>query len=330
MDLVSNRQRIGRWLQAVITDLGEEYTPKLALRHITVNDRQIDIATFAPQKLGDDEGVFGDLVRRIGEAIDTDAEGLGGVQRYIVVATSDDHVVARLPLRCSVLGGDSADPDPVESEPPTQKGQVAQLMRHNEALLRMFVVGMGQVVSTMQRTIARLQQNVDTSDDRRLAAVEAKEKLLNQQTERELVLREQADEATSKRMTLTLMAQAISTALGLWGNKGGAYFISLFKQFLSTLTPGQWDFLGQVLTKEQEELFQKMSVARGAPADSAAGAGPQAAGGAAAGIANIMATVVAAMGGAGGVGPTAAGAPPAPTGGAAAPDSGAASGGKVS
>jgi hypothetical protein len=328
MDLVSNRQRIGRWLQAVITDLGEEYTPKLALRHITVNDRQIDIATFAPQKLGDDEGVFGDLVRRIGEAIDTDAEGLGGVQRYIVVATSDDRVVARLPLRCSVLGGDSGDPDPVESEPPTQKGQVAQLMRHNEALLRMFVVGMGQVVSTMQRTIARLQQNADVADDRRLAAVEAKENLLNQQTERELVLREQADEATSKRMTLTLMAQAISTALGLWGNRGGAYFINLFKQFLSTLTPGQWDFLGRALTKEQQELFQKMSVARGAPADSAAGA-PQPGGGAAAGIANIMAAVAAAMGGPGGFGPAGPAAAPSPAGSPTTPDDAVPGGGKA-
>src|SRR6266700_4250620 len=96
MDLVSNRQHIARWLQELIVEVGEEYTPKLALRHITVNDRQQEVASFAPQKLGDDEGVFGELVRRIGDAIDRDAEGLGGVQRYLLVATADDRVVARL------------------------------------------------------------------------------------------------------------------------------------------------------------------------------------------------------------------------------------------
>src|SRR5258708_14953478 len=147
MDITNNRQRIGRWLQTLILEIGDEYTPKLILRHIAINDRQVDVATFGPQKLGDDEGIFGELVRRIDEAIDTDAEGLGGLQRYLLVAVAEDRIVARLPLRCSSLvGGDTGDGESIESEPPTSRGQVAQLMRHNEALMRMFVVGVGQVV----------------------------------------------------------------------------------------------------------------------------------------------------------------------------------------
>ncbi len=259
MDLVSNRQHIARWLQELIVEVGEEYTPKLALRHITVNDRQQEVASFAPQKLGDDEGVFGELVRRIGDAIDRDAEGLGGVQRYLLVATADDRVVARLPLRCSAIGSLDGDGGPIESEPPTSRGQVSQQMRHNEALMRMFVLGMGQVVSTMQRTIVRLQQSSDLADDRRLEAVEIAERLLSEEKERELAGdRAKHDKDIQTKGLSTFMTFASLAAGALFNKNGGGHFVKLLKELTDTFDPAQIDKLIDLLKPEQVAKLQQL------------------------------------------------------------------------
>jgi len=258
MDLVSNRQHVARWLQELMAEEGDEYTPKIALRHITINDRQQEVATFAPQKLGDDDGILGDLVRRISEAIDRDAEGLGGVQRYLLVATADDRVIARLPLRCSALGGVDGESEPMESEPPTSRGQVAQQMRHNEALMRMFVVGMGQVVSTMQRTIVRLQQSSDLADDRRLQAVEIAEKLLSEEKDRELAVdRAKHDRSIQEKGLSTFMTFA-SLAAGAFFNKGEGHFVKHLKDLVETFTPDQIERLIDLLKPEQVAKLQQL------------------------------------------------------------------------
>src|SRR5690349_20550749 len=117
MDIISNRQRIARWLQAVLAEIGGDATPLLVLRHITVNDRQSDVATFAPRKL-EVEGAFGEFVQHVNDVIDADTDGLGGVQRYTLVAVAEDRVVARLPLRAAAPGAEGG-PEPIESEPAT-------------------------------------------------------------------------------------------------------------------------------------------------------------------------------------------------------------------
>jgi hypothetical protein len=262
MDLVSNRQQIARWLQELIVEVGDEYTPKLVLRHITINDRQQDVANFAPQKMGDDEGVFGELVRRVGEAIDRDAEGLGGVQRYLLVATADDRIVGRLPLRSSATGGIDGDGSPIESEPPTSRGQVAQQMRHNEALMRMFVVGMGQVVSTMQRTIVRLQQSADLADERRLEAVEIAERLLSEENDRTLATDKARHDKEIQSKGLSTFLTFASLAAGALFNRSGGQFIKQLKDLVESFDPKQIDRLIELLRPEQVARLQELFTAK--------------------------------------------------------------------
>lgn len=251
MDVISNRQRIARWLQSVMEEVEGDSTPTLVLRHVTINDRQNDVATFAPRVLTDGEHAFGDLVQQVCDAMDTDADGLGGVQRYLLFAYGDDRAIARLPLRAAAPGADVTE-DPLESEPATPKGLLAQLMRHNEVQTRMFALSYGQVIATMQRTIARLQSSSDLADDRRLEAVAIAEEMLSEKHERELATL-QADREHEYNLQSTAQIEAgVSAIVKLaaqhyLGGGVGQQLTDLIRSF----TPKQWEALHQMLSPDQ-------------------------------------------------------------------------------
>jgi hypothetical protein len=278
MDLANNRNRITRFLRGLMQELPPDGSLALVLRHVSINDRQVDVATFAQQKLadgGEREASIVELVKRICDAIDNDVDGLGGVQRYLLIAVVDQRPVGRLPLRCAASGADSGSIDAIESEPATPKGLLAQLMRHNEAQTRMFALSVGQVISTMQRTIARLQENAEIGEERRLEAVALTEELLSQKHKRDLLTEKAALDYTFKAEGFKKLLE-VGTALAghiMAGGKMGG----LLKQLFASLSPEQFEALGRVLSPEQvaivNELIAAHQAAEAPPAD---GGGDQA------------------------------------------------------
>src|SRR5215831_4139570 len=102
------RFRIARWLRGILEGpRAPSLRPeKLVLRHVNLNERQVDIATFELSEAANDNGLdVGDLAMRIEETAHDDAEGMGGLQRYVVHAVSEDQPLSRLPFRVSG-GGD--------------------------------------------------------------------------------------------------------------------------------------------------------------------------------------------------------------------------------
>jgi hypothetical protein len=64
----------------------------------------------------------------------------------------------------------------METEPPTERGMLAQMMRHNEALMRMTTEGMGQVMEQMTEQIRSLGERATAAES---VQVEFREKINN-------------------------------------------------------------------------------------------------------------------------------------------------------
>ena len=87
-----------------------------------------------------------------------DACGIGRLQRYVLYAyRTESKKEASSRLTFNVDG--QAESEENESEPPTAKGQLAQLMRHNEALAKMVVGQSVQTTESQARMTARLMES---------------------------------------------------------------------------------------------------------------------------------------------------------------------------
>jgi len=85
------------------------------------------------------------------DKIAADAEGIGGLQRYTIVAFKGSSKAARDTLRLRVDGGADAEVGGGTSEPANLRGLVAQLMRHNETNMRMVRELAGTVPEAMTK-----------------------------------------------------------------------------------------------------------------------------------------------------------------------------------
>jgi hypothetical protein len=158
---------------------------RIVIRHLSVNDRQSDVGALPLPAETNTEASVIELAGRLGDLITTDADGLGGIQRYVLVALRGTEVLGRLPIR-TTGGSDDASGDPIDSEPATARGLVAQLMRHNEANSRIVSLSMGQIVATLLRQNERLRLVAEEAEDKRYAVANLTEQLLSQQHERDL------------------------------------------------------------------------------------------------------------------------------------------------
>jgi hypothetical protein len=175
----------------------DAHPDRILVRHLSVNDRQADVAAIRIDAPPVDETAVVELARRLEYQASTDADGLGGAQRYVLVAMRGGEALGRLPFR--MAGGPVDAGEAFDSEPATATGLVAQLMRHNEANSRIVSLSMGQVVANLMRHNERLQALVDDAEQRRLQVAELTEQLLSRQHERALELKEAEASAALKQ-----------------------------------------------------------------------------------------------------------------------------------
>jgi hypothetical protein len=255
MDVMAGRHRIARWLRPLLEADEDQRPTRVAIRHVSVNDRHADVSTLAVPEDGDDEALAS-LAEEIEAAIQGDADGLGGTQRYVVVALRGDAQLTRLPFRV-VAAEESESGEPLDSEPATSKGLLAQLMRHNEAQNRMFMVSVGHIMSAMQRTIAQQQAMIDSVGDQRLELYAATEGLLSQRHDRELATAEAQHRVNTRsamvQKIMNLLPLAMSYLTPKEGEQGTkpSQVGALLRAFFETLDERQFQELSKVLTQEQ-------------------------------------------------------------------------------
>jgi hypothetical protein len=260
------RYRIARWLRALFE--GPRATPsrpeKLVLRHVTLNERQVDIGLFPVSPAANDNGQdLGDLAMRIEETAHDDAEGLGGLQRYVIHAIAEDRPLSRLPFRISGGGevATSGIDEPLDSEPASGRGLLAQGMRHLEVMTRLHAEAVGQLVVTQQRTIARLAEVNESGEERRIKAVETAEAMISEKQERVLKAQEsiQRQNLISRAVGEILpVPGAILDFLSGAGEKRAKELIGMHSQLLKSFArdPARLEKLLAMLSPEERALFE--------------------------------------------------------------------------
>ena len=194
-----NKERLKQWLRNQLFSEDKEQGPvcKLILRHLGVDNRtstgnvfQVMIPHNA-KRVDMDHDELEVLANDIEADSAEDAEGIGGVQKYQLMAF---RVKSRLPVgrftfRMSGSEIDEYDGDG-SSEPANQRGHMAQMMRHNEALMRISVMGANQSIGLLNRTVAKQADQIDSLMGERFRTMELLEQLVSKKHERELATKE--------------------------------------------------------------------------------------------------------------------------------------------
>jgi hypothetical protein len=182
--------QINQWIrkQVVLRDKLHGQATKILLRHLNVERKvQGDVATFAV-KLDPGSEEIGPLIEEICEAAQKDADDLAsGVQNYALYAFFPEDL-DYFPRKVFRVAGTSEDfeRELSPSEPPTEKGLVSQLMRHNEKIMQTMTVSSSYMTGTLQR------------ENQRLA--EMNEKFAQQQVDFMVLLQDTMDQAHSRRL----------------------------------------------------------------------------------------------------------------------------------
>lgn len=162
LGLVENN--IKDWVRRNVLTLDAEKgrCHKLVIRHLTV-EKKPDADVHTVNIPGDPsiEGteIADKVILDIAQAAQRDANDLNGLQTYAVYAyyTTDKNWVPRKIFR--VAAEDEVEREREgNSEPPSEKGLLSQLMRHNETNNKNSLVAMGYILQTFQKEIQQQRE----------------------------------------------------------------------------------------------------------------------------------------------------------------------------
>ncbi len=206
-----NTENVLKWVERTLYSVDDDKGPccKLTLRHVQAGGNSSKDGDVWSVKIEhNDECVTLpeedclELVHDIEEAASCDADGLGGVQRYKLLAYFVRESVPRRFTFRMKGAGDEVEDDDALSEPATKQGHMAQMMRHNEAIMRISVSSQAKVSAIMQKTVASQQDQIDKLLKDRRAGFEMMEDLRSKHHERELATLEFEHSADMKEKAL--------------------------------------------------------------------------------------------------------------------------------
>jgi len=185
-----NRVRLESWLRnQLFSNRTEGSCIKLALRHVGERGVKDSGSELWARQFENGASIPDDSILEIVSDIETasfdDCEGLGGANKYAVLAyfQHSKSPLGRFPFR--LQAADSDEDEVIES--PTKQGLLGQLMRHNEAHARAHMFATNQVLGIMSRTIEQLASQNEHLHTERRKGIEVTEDLMSQRHERELM-----------------------------------------------------------------------------------------------------------------------------------------------
>jgi hypothetical protein len=164
----SVEQQIADWIRehVAMPVAGRGKCRRIVLRHVNLENKpQGDVGAF---NIPQDEGLAGEtdmIVNKIVDASQRDANDFeGGIQKYALYAyySDDQNYVPRKIFR--VAADDEVTRDVNPSEPPTERGLVAQTMRHLEAVMKTATVSVGVTVENLARQVREGQEAKKVTD----------------------------------------------------------------------------------------------------------------------------------------------------------------------
>ncbi|MDP9002364.1 MAG: hypothetical protein M3O46_19910 [Myxococcota bacterium] len=230
------KDRIASWLRG-IEGVG---CTRVEARHLVAGaEGGSVVATFEGTTIALD-----DIVARL----DSDAEAVGGVQRYSLLAFRADTKAPRDRLSLRVDGG--ADGDVSASEPASLRGALSQQMRHNEALVRMLGTMCGSSLDAMSKQTKNLAEALENANADRVEMWGLLRQLATHDREKVVVDAELASKAKQEdllRESLGLIVPGIVAKF----LPSPAVKESALTKLVESLTPEQQETVFGVLTVDQ-------------------------------------------------------------------------------
>ena len=253
--------RLRKWL---VRTVEREPIDRFVIRH----DTGSEIATIRADEGGTFERTerqLDELATELSERVFEDAIGLGGLQRYIISAYSGDRAVTRLPVRenADAARGGPAPGDPIDSEPPTEKGLLSQTMRHLEISERTHATAIANIFAMQTRMLREKDERIGHLEERHWDTVVAAEQLVSDHHRRELENRAADQKAEAMREVLGTFLQLAPTAVNkmagraLLPEKTSPALVGL-RAFVGTMKAEQLEALKFVLTPAQLETFTEI------------------------------------------------------------------------
>ena len=201
-------------------------------------------------------------VMELEELSKSDADGIGGVQSYVILAKGEnDKTITRKTFR--VAGKDDEDEaEPgAPSEPATKSGFLAQNQRHLEAVFKTSVVSAQATQTAMARVIDRLAEMNEKLMSDKIETMELVEALYTNQHERQLQLKQADLDGAMKdkvldavKPLLPLITAKVTGQKMLPPGKSG----DVIKALKDSIEPEQFAKLGEILKPHQQLLLVEL------------------------------------------------------------------------
>ncbi len=197
------------------------------------------------------------------------ASAIGGTQRFTLKAfeipdkESERRGAQEAPINnatISVEGMATGDGEP--SEPATQTGLLAQLMRHNQEMMRLTIAATGALTSHLARTVESLSAKNEILMNERVHTIEVMEELYSRKDERDMQKQRVAAEIENKRMMwgkiMELAPIAINKIAGApLMRQSHSELESTVMTFIETINPQKLDNIAKsgIFSERQMVLF---------------------------------------------------------------------------
>jgi len=265
-ELMTNRDpacydRIRAWLPRALED---ESIDRFIVRH----DGGADVSSIKNKEGGRfdrNEDRLDQLAAALADRVFEDSLGLGGMQRYVVLACIGDRPITRLPVRenADASGADRMPGDSLDSEPPNEKGLLTQTMRHLEISERTHAHVVANIFAMQSRMLREKDERIEHLESRHWDTVLAAEQLVSDHHRRELETREADQKAEAMREILGTVLQLAPTAVNklagraVLPEKTSPALVGL-RALVGTLKGEQLEALKFVFTPAQLETFTEI------------------------------------------------------------------------
>ncbi len=253
---------IAKWIRSKIG--GDLRITRLTLRNSSIEGRSPPVDTFdLPREIESDhvDAIALDILERA----QSDSDGIGGLNRYAILSHvgDDEKAIGRYTFkRHGSSEGDETGFGDIPEES-SLRGVAAQLMRHNEALMRQAVGGFGSMLRVMSEQLNSANQRVLEGESLRVEYFKAREIAASEESDRDMALLRATGE--QKRLDTivekaSLLAPVIVNHVAnkkVFGSAPDPQSL-VFAAFVSSLSENQFSKIMGELTPEQQIAISQL------------------------------------------------------------------------
>lgn len=253
---------LARWIR------GNWHTKKIvqiSLAHISQNGRST-VSTWDKDKLVNKDPDT--IIQEIYTEAQEDARNFKGPQRYgCFFLEEGSQNPSRKFFVVKGVDWEEGEGDEMESEPATGKGHLAQMMRHNEALMRLAIGGAREGQGVLRGIVSDLVQQNRSYQEMHYRVMETYGQLQDRNFERDMDREDKKAMRALKEQAGTMLMGLAPTALSMFASKLSAndektqqenQIKMMVTQFARSLTAEQMEKLLEPLSQEQKISFMQL------------------------------------------------------------------------